>query len=191
MILRPQSWYKFAHIYQEMIDRAKDGDVFVELGTFLGDSALDVGKRIRESGKDIKFYTVDYFNFYREKPEEWIKQHNLTSWIGCTYEMALEKLEPVKDYVTVVKQNSWEPIKGVNWVDFCWIDASHEYEDVYRDIEYWLPRSKVIGGDDYGFDGVRRAVSELCIGAQTNDFWLLDPNIYYDETLLHLPKIEA
>ena len=191
MMLRPLSWYKFSHIYQEMIDRAEDGAVFVELGTFLGDSALDMGNRIRESGKDIKFFTVDYFNFYREKSEDWIVKNNLMAWQGCTYEMALEKLEPVKDYVTVVKQNSWEPIKGVNWVDFCWIDASHEYEDVKRDIQYWLPRSAVIGGDDYGFAGVNRAVNELCVGAETNDFWILDPNPYYDQTLLHRPKIEA
>jgi hypothetical protein len=85
----------------------------------------------------------------------------------------------VDEYVTIVKQDSWKPISGVTSCDFCFVDASHEYQDVKNDLEYWLPRSKVIYGDDYGWDGVRQAVTEMCPDAIPGHFWSLDPNPYY------------
>jgi len=47
-----------------------------------------------------------------------------------------------------------------------YIDASHEYADVKRDIKAWLPKVKpggVIAGHDYsrGWPGVRKAVDEI------------------------------
>jgi ubiquinone/menaquinone biosynthesis C-methylase UbiE len=51
-------------------------------------------------------------------------------------------------------------------LDFVFIDASHEYEDVKNDILAWLPKVKeggFIGGHDYSssWDGVVRAVDEI------------------------------
>jgi hypothetical protein len=50
-------------------------------------------------------------------------------------------------------------------LDFCFIDASHAYEDVKADILAWLPKIKPSGFlflHDFGlFDGVTRAVQEL------------------------------
>jgi predicted O-methyltransferase YrrM len=50
-------------------------------------------------------------------------------------------------------------------VDFVFIDAAHEYEDVQNDIEAWLPKIKtggIIAGHDYipTYPGVMRAVNE-------------------------------
>lgn len=50
------------------------------------------------------------------------------------------------------------------YFDFIYIDASHKYEDVKRDIELYLPKTKyVIGGHDYQkeWPGVVRAVDEI------------------------------
>jgi hypothetical protein len=168
-------------IYLEMIDRAKDGAVFVELGTWHGRSAAFMAEAIKLSGKSIKFYTVDNHRFYDDMPDDW-RSTNGIGWERGTFslDMVKKNLEPLKDYVEIVNNLSWEPIPGVTEVDFCWIDASHEYEDVRRDILYWLPRSKIIGGDDYGFVGVRKAVTELCPKARALQFWMLDPNPYYE-----------
>ncbi len=51
-------------------------------------------------------------------------------------------------------------------IDFIYIDASHEYEDVKRDLELWMPLLSDIGiisGHDYddGHQGVVRAVDEF------------------------------
>jgi predicted O-methyltransferase YrrM len=63
-------------------------------------------------------------------------------------------------------------------VDFVWIDAGHEYEEVKADIEAWMPKLKrggVMGGDDYPFDGVSKAVKELLpkheVGSETGWKW--------------------
>jgi predicted O-methyltransferase YrrM len=49
-------------------------------------------------------------------------------------------------------------------LDFVFIDASHEYEDIKNDIIHWLPKVKIGGilaGHDMVWPGVARAVSEL------------------------------
>ena len=52
------------------------------------------------------------------------------------------------------------------YFDFIYIDASHEYEDVKKDIELYLPKTKhLIGGHDYQpeWPGVVKAVNEIFI----------------------------
>lgn len=47
-------------------------------------------------------------------------------------------------------------------VDFVYVDAGHTFEDVDRDIRCWSPKVKqggYIAGDDFGWDGVKRAVA--------------------------------
>ena len=49
-------------------------------------------------------------------------------------------------------------------IDMVFIDGSHTYENVKRDIEYWLPKcKKIICGHDYvpAHPGVIKAVNEL------------------------------
>ena len=50
------------------------------------------------------------------------------------------------------------------YFDFIYIDASHEYEDVKKDIQLYLPKTKyLIGGHDYQkeWPGVISAVNEI------------------------------
>ena len=54
---------------------------------------------------------------------------------------------------------------GKGDLDFVYIDASHDYESVKRDIELWKPKicaGGFIGGHDYSFHfmGVIKAVGE-------------------------------
>ncbi len=61
------------------------------------------------------------------------------------------------------------PLFADGSLDWVYVDASHYYDDVKRDLEDWLPKLKVGGwlcGDDYGRrsfwdNGVTRAVDEL------------------------------
>ena len=59
-----------------------------------------------------------------------------------------------------------------NSLDFIFIDAGHEYEDVLEDIHYWYPKVKPGGhimGHDINQPQVRKAVNEK-LGEGT---WLL------------------
>ena len=47
--------------------------------------------------------------------------------------------------------------------DFIYIDASHKYEDVKKDIELCLPKLKykgIIAGHDYSWSDVKKVVDE-------------------------------
>ena len=44
-----------------MVSKAQDGDHFVEIGTLLGQSTSYMGQLIKDSGKDIKFDSIDLF----------------------------------------------------------------------------------------------------------------------------------
>jgi hypothetical protein len=49
-------------------------------------------------------------------------------------------------------------------VDFIWVDAGHDYEDVMADLKAWWPKLKaqgIMGGDDFPMEGVKSAVEEF------------------------------
>jgi hypothetical protein len=51
-----------------------------------------------------------------------------------------------------------------DYFDFTYIDGNHEYEEVKKDIELYLPKTRqIIGGHDYQvqWPGVMRAVNEI------------------------------
>lgn len=63
-----------------------------------------------------------------------------------------------------------------NELDFCFIDASHSYEDVKADRIVWLPKIKPGGYlflHDYGlFEGVTKAVDEMFAEIETDDDYM-------------------
>jgi hypothetical protein len=46
-------WCDFDDLYQKAIDRAKPGAVFVEIGAWLGRSTASMGRRIKDSKKNM------------------------------------------------------------------------------------------------------------------------------------------
>ena len=69
-------------------------------------------------------------------------------------------------------------------LDFCYVDGSHEYGDVARDLAHIWPlikRGGLLAGHDFHFDspGVIRAVTEfavvkgLTLNAESPDWWIL------------------
>ena len=62
-------------------------------------------------------------------------------------------------------------------LDFVWLDAGHFYEEVQADLRAWVPKLKdggVIGGDDWLFPNVARAVRgafEKDVEVRFHDNW--------------------
>ena len=86
-------------------------------------------------------------------------------------------MKPVENYYKPIRSPSVEAASRFedNTLDFVFIDASHEYEDVKNDINAWLPKVKNGGilaghdyylGDDY-FPGVKKAVDECLTSFET------------------------
>lgn len=157
-------WCDFFNIYEEQVNKAKDGDLFVELGVFQGRSAAFMGECIRKSGKKIKFYAIDDFESYKNNPSE--SQH----FQGDLYEKCLENLNKcgVRNHVGVIKGKSADISKKFDdkSIDFLFLDAGHKYEDVINDLKNWYPKLKnngLISGHDAAdyAPGVLRALNEF------------------------------
>ena len=80
-------------------------------------------------------------------------------------------MKPLEKYYTQLRMPSLEAVEKFedHSLDFVFIDASHEYEDVKKDIAAWIKKVKpggVIAGHDYYindfdyFPGVKQAVNE-------------------------------
>lgn len=144
-----EGWFNFSGLYSHMVETAKDGATFVELGAFYGASTAFMAVEIANSNKSIDFHTVDSWEY---KP---------------IFDSFTKSIEPVKDLVTV-HQNTTDDACALfedESIDFLFIDACHEYEQVARDIKNWLPKMKpnsVFAGHDYwsSFPGVMQAVYE-------------------------------
>ena len=75
-------------------------------------------------------------------------------------------IEPVSEVVTALRMESLDAASEFEdgSLDFVFIDASHDYENVIADIVAWYPKVKeggVISGHDYPtWEGVKKAVNE-------------------------------
>lgn len=171
---RIQGWCNFWTIYNNMIELAEDGDHFVEVGAWRGQSTAYMAVLIINSGKKIKFDVVDTWQGspnHQSTPEfeELCRDDNL-------YNDFIENMKPAEGYYTPIRMTSTEAaaLYEDESLDFVLIDANHEYDDVKEDILAWLPKVKpgcFLGGDDYhpSWPGVIQAVSELLPGHQAVD----------------------
>jgi predicted O-methyltransferase YrrM len=83
------------------------------------------------------------------------------------YSLAKENLAPILDKINLIKNDSYSQSKEYEdeYFDIVYIDASHDYHSVKKDIDAWYPKVKkngIIAGDDYhpGWEGVMRAVND-------------------------------
>lgn len=68
--------------------------------------------------------------------------------------------------IKVLEGLSWEMASLVsdNSLDFVFIDASHDYESVSKDLKAWMPKVRpngMVSGHDLHFAGVKQALTEL------------------------------
>lgn len=157
-------WSRFTPIYAQMVREAPTDrpSRFVEVGAWKGRSAAFMGVEIANSGKPIAFFVVDTW----EGSDEPVHRADKDVQAGRLEEVFLQNTAPVSRWI--------QPVTGKSHViaqtfpqdslDFVLLDASHDYESVYRDLESWYPRVRpggVIAGDDYTWKGVRRACDEF------------------------------
>ena len=146
-------------LYKNMVNRFSWGSHFVEVGAFLGKSAVYMAVEIINSGKNIKFDCIDHWQGSEEHNDNDNDKVNLER----LYEDFLENIKPVKGVINPIRANSIDASKlyKPNSLDFVFIDASHDEVSVKADLECWMPCLKedgVIAGDDLDNEGVATAV---------------------------------
>lgn len=154
-----EGWFGFPGIYASMVQCAPQQAHFVEIGAWKGASTAYMAVTIANSGKNIKFDCIDIWEYDPTSPEYF---HNTAD----LYEIFLKNIEPVKEYVNPIRAKSEDcaSLYENESLDFVFIDGNHEYEYVYKDIAMYLPKIKpggFIGGDDWHYEPIKRAVGEL------------------------------
>lgn len=158
---------RYIHFYREIVANARDGDLFVEVGSFLGQSTAAMGAYIQSAGKRIDFHAVDIFELseFSDEPHYKVIEERGGDFYGI-FEENLRRAD-VREFINPVKATSLEAASQYadRSIDFLMIDASHAYADVVDDIIAWYPKIKIggtISGDDYDFEEVYKAVQDTC-----------------------------
>lgn len=146
----------YGKLYEEIIESAQNGYTIVELGSFKGRSTSYLLELANKSGKQLNIYAIDHFQGSEE--------HEKIDYLSI-FKYNMDNLEFKYPY-TIIQKDSIEAAKEFEneSIDFMMIDASHDYENVKKDILCWLPKIKIGGtlaGDDYDWPGVSAAVDEL------------------------------
>ena len=159
-------------IYPQMVEQAQDGDHFVEIGTFLGQSTTYMAELIKESEKKISFDTIDlywliphtlknykdgghpksFYDYYNGIMKEW-GMHILNV---IKHPMRIIGVDKYVNFITCDERYS-HGIYQDNSIQFLWIDGDHGKDIVYNDLINFWPKIKKgghIGGDDIVYEEV-------------------------------------
>ena len=113
-----------------------------------------------------------------------IKSVNKPVDFSDIYQIAKDNLSPFQDKIEFIIDYSTNAIKNIHDnVDFVYIDANHDFEMVYKDLDAYYPIIKnggVIGGHDYCpiYPGVARAIDKyfdypdmICHSNDNTEWW--------------------
>ena len=159
-----ENWFTYPNLYAKAVRDALPGSKFVEIGSWKGKSSAFMAVEIANSSKNIEFYCIDTW--------EGSTEHQDMGNLKSLYATFIQNMMPLVDYYVPIKTTSLKAsaLFEDESLDFVFIDASHEYDDVRNDIIAWLPKIKnngTIAGHDYYTDpnnpypGVKKAVDEI------------------------------
>jgi predicted O-methyltransferase YrrM len=139
----------------------------VEVGVYLGRSALFLATELVELGRDPQVWLVDPSDAHHERP--WCQ---LLENVGSVH-------EDVRRAMRLMRIDSVRAARAFDdgSCDLVFIDADHHYGSVRDDIAAWAPKVRpggIISGHDYydahgDYPGVQRAVRER-FGVEGKDF---------------------
>lgn len=158
-------------IIYDLVLSLNDNDIIVDLGTGLSRTACAMAFAC--VGTKRKVYTVDNYSESKRYAVELTKQKHLQQFQLWSHNVATENITKagLSDYITQVVGESFDTSFIPNQVAMIFIDASHIYEAVKKDILAWLPKIRPGGfftGHDWGVRssdelGVVRAVTETIL----------------------------
>jgi hypothetical protein len=180
----PKGWNHDHAIFADIL-RWYDSPTIIEVGTWLGASAIHMGNIIK-TGKiycvDTWLGSLEFWTTHRQTPERdlMLKHGYPQVYYQFIRNVQAAKLEHLITPVPMPSLQAAQYFKETELkADVIYIDASHDQDDVKRDILAYLPLLKpggIIFGDDYtSFAGVAIAVKEV-FGLSANiiddNFWM-------------------
>ena len=160
-------WFDFQAVYLLMIQRAGERAHFVEVGAFEGKSTSFMAVEIANCDKEIRFDVIDTWEGSEEHQPGGAHASPIIA-SNELYDAFIRNMRPVEHIINPIRLPSLQAAASYpdRSLDFVFIDASHDYENVKADILAWRPKVKLngyLGGHDYQelFPGVMQAVAEV------------------------------
>ena len=155
----PHNWYTSVNASElEKLIRHKAIKVIVELGSWMGGSTRHMASLLPKHGK---VYAIDTWQGTLNELDSHSKIYDLSK----LYRQFLSNVihATLTDKIIPIKMDTLEAARiFVNLKpDLVYIDASHDEDSVYQDIQAWWPFVKDHGtmcGDDWDYHGVKKAV---------------------------------
>ena len=166
--------FDFQQFYQRIAKELPNDCKVCEVGVANGDSAIYLAQEINRLGKKFKLYMVDNMDYGGYLQMKTIYQNIIKSGLG--------------EFIEVVPFESLEAVKLINdvYLDFCYNDSSHTYEETKKEIRAWYPKVKdenILSGHDYNAPEVRQAVDEVVPKVFVRDE--LNGQSFNPENILH------
>lgn len=187
-----QGWNGDGQVHRDLIDEVEPSLV-IEVGTWKGQSAINMATHLKESGSLAKIVCVDtwlgaleFWHGLEGTPERDLLLKNgypqiYYQFLSNVVHMGVQK--HIQPFPTTSLIAARYFVKTETLADLIYIDASHDYEDVLLDLEaYWpvLRPGGVIFGDDFKtWPSVAKAVrtfarqKRLEVELRENNFWIL------------------
>lgn len=166
----------------------------IEVGSWKGLSAINMGNKMRELNIAGKIYCVDTWLgneefWYSEEKEFDLKLVNGYPSIYQTFISNIKHCQ-LEDYIVPVPMTSNIAYKVLKnklnlTAKVIYIDGSHETEDVYADLSNYINLVEpggIIFGDDYNKSSVKSAVfrysydTNRAYNVAENNFWFFEIN---------------
>lgn len=156
---------------RRLAELAATANVFVEVGSWLGESSILIAERLPPGGV---LYCVD----------TWVgsAEHYTDPCWAAELPMLFEQFQSnvvhagVGDKVRCVRLPSTEAARFDVHADVVYLDGAHDFDSVAADIDAWWEKTKVLCGDDYdpvGWPEVVRVLDEFRLLKVDPPFWEL------------------
>lgn len=184
-------WNSYHSIFKNLIQEVKP-KIIIEVGTWLGASAINMAKISKSLGLETKIFCVDtwlgaqeFWTWGKDTPDRDLKLKNGYPQVYFDFLSNVVQHEVQDRIIPVPCTSSIGRIVLEHYgikADLAYIDGSHEYLDVKVDIANYLTilnSDGVIFGDDLNWPGVNQAVNESFKSYKTLDpFWIHRPYIH-------------
>jgi len=196
-------WTDFADIYAFAVYEAEETAHFVEVGSWLGKSAILMARLIEASGKSVRLTAVD--TFAGAEGDIWqanvVKKHGGSQGQREAFEENLKRYN-VSHLVTILQLPSVVAAQRFDdrSLSFVFIDADHAYKAVRADIVAWLPKlipGGVLAGHNYEQPEVADGVTDelerhRLLHSVRHGSWIcrIPRSFVFDKALCYCPSCE-
>ena len=159
-----QGWCDFGDLYFAIAEILDEGAVFVEIGSWMGQSAVVLCQRLQDIGKNVTVYCVDTFQGEQNQPAhvEIVQQMGGSTFRKFEENIKAAGVADMIEAITADSVNAAGHFRDAS-LDGVFIDAAHDYDSVVKDVAAWFPKVKpggIFAGHDYPCPDVQKAVDE-------------------------------